>query len=222
MSFGVVAASYLSISVPENTYIFNYTNRTALMADGWDFIATHPDSSPRDTEYPPYLNYAPGGLEILVDDENSIYGPTYNATRNMLFHQLPASWTAAELSLEHEPIGNYDTAGMVIYADDDNYVQFTKSFTGDTTPIAYLYREQAGVVYDEQFPTYTPIDIILRLEKSSDIYTAKVSDDNGATWMTVGAVTQALGSPRFGIYVGAAVRSVNLATATIKQVRFET
>lgn len=208
-------------SVTGETYIFNYTNRTALLADDWYFYAQLPHGNgARNTEAPGYLGYSLDGLQILAR-EWSIYGPSSNSAENMLFHSLPAGWTAVELALDFTPLGNHDTSGIVIYQDDDNYVQFTKSFTGGTMQIAYLYREAAGQVFDEQYPLYNPTDIVLRIEKSADTYTAKISSNNGATWTTIGTVTQSLDAPVFGIYTGASTTGSPYAVSTIKRVSFE-
>ncbi len=205
----------------EETYIFNYTGRTTLMADGWHFNAIDPvDQTQRNTENPSYLRYTLSGLEIDAR-QWTIYGPSTNAAENMLFHDLPIGWTAVELVLNFVPLGDHDTSGILIYQDDNNYVQFSKSITAGTNQIAYLYQENNGIVTNEQYPSYSPTDIVLRLEKSGDTYTAKVSSDNGSTWTTVGTVTQALTDPRFGIYTGASETPAPYAVSTIKRVTFE-
>ena len=204
----------------DETYVFDYINRSALVADGWYFSAVSIEGNPRNTEDPDDLLYGANGLQIAVN-QGTIYANTPNNAANMLFHALPTSWTAVELSLDFTPLGNYDTSGILIYQNDNNYVHFTKSFTGGATQIAYLYRESGGQVYDEQYPTYAPTDIVLRVEKSGDTYTAKVSSDNGTTWTTVGTVNQALTSPVFGIYTGASTTAEPFAVSTIKRVKFE-
>lgn len=201
------------------TYTFNYANRDDLIGAGWSFMATSPGGGGRDTEADGDLTYDSTGLEIVAN-QYSIYGNT-NSTSNMIFRTLPADWTAAELALEFTPLGNHDTAGIVIYTDDNNYIQFTKSFTAGSTPIAYMYREQSGSVYDELYPSYAPSNIILRVEKSGDTYTGRVSSNNGSTWTTIHSVTQTLSSPRFGIYVGASDHGSPHAVAKIKRVSFE-
>lgn len=84
-----------------------------------------------------------------------------------------------------------------------------------------MYREQSGSVYDELYPSYAPSNIILRVEKSGDTYTGRVSSNNGSTWTTIHSVTQTLSSPRFGIYVGASDHGSPHAVAKIKRVSFE-
>ena len=203
----------------EHTYLFNYNGRSALLADDWHFSAVSPAGAPRYTEVPTALTYSLNGLQVEAG-QGSLY--TYgNNVDNMLFHALPDGWTAAELALDFTPLGNHDTSGIVIYQNDDNYVQFTKSITGGTTQIAYLYQEANGVVTNEQYPSYAPTDIVLRLEKSGDTYTAKVSSDSGDSWTTIGTVTQALTNPMFGIYTGASTTGAPWAISTIKRVTFE-
>lgn len=202
-----------------DTYTFNYANRAALVGAGWSFTATLPGGGARDTEDAGDLSYGSGGLDITAK-VNTLYGNPNNTT-NMLFRALPSDWTAAELALDFVPLGNHDTAGMVIYVDDNNYVQFSKSFTAGSTPIVYLYREQDGTVYDETYPAYAASDIVLRIERSGDTYTAKVSSNSGSSWTTIQSVTQTLASPRFGIYVGASDHGTPHAVAKIKRVSFE-
>lgn len=205
----------------DETYVFNYTNRSALLADGWDFNAKSPGGGNRYTEVPAYVTYTLNGLQIAALNNSSIYGASGNNTDNMLFHDLPTDWVAVEMALVFEPLGNFDTSGILIYQDDNNYVHFAKSITNGTTQIAYLYREVDGQVFDEQYPAYTPTTIVLRVERSGNVYTGKVSSDNGVTWTTVGNVTQSLTNPVFGIYTGASDTGSPFAISTIKRVTFK-
>lgn len=204
----------------DNEYIFNYTTRAALLGAGWSYWGKDGAGDARNTEDPNNVTYTPDGLEVVATN-GSLYAGGVGWVRNQVFREFPAGWTAVEMALEFNPIGNFDTAGLLVYANDNNYVHFAKSITGGSTQIAYLYREQGGVVYDEIYPAYAATDIVLRLEKSGDTYTAKVSDDDGGTWTTVGSVTQPLTNPYFGTYTGAANRVDTWATATIKRVTFE-
>lgn len=54
------ATDYLSSGqLVTNTTIFSYTNRAALLGAGWNFMATNPDGTPRNTEI---TNAAAGAL----------------------------------------------------------------------------------------------------------------------------------------------------------------
>lgn len=205
--------------VSGEVYLFNYTNRNSLLADGWYFDAKTSEGNDRYTESPPYLTYGLDGLQVAAR-QWTIYANS-NGAENMLFHALPAGWTSVELALDFTPLGNHDTSGILIYQDDDNYVQFTKSITNGSTQIAYLYREMYRQVYDEQYPVYAPTNIVLRIEKSDSTYTARVSSNDGATWTTIGNVTQALTDPVFAIYTGASETAEPYAISTIKRVSFE-
>lgn len=205
--------------VSGEVYLFNYTSRNSLVADGWYFDAKTSEGNDRYTESPSYLAYGLDGLQVSAR-QYTIYGNS-NGAENMLFHALPAGWTSVELALDFTPLGNHDTSGILIYQDDDNYVQFSKSITNGSTQIAYLYRELDRQVFDEQYPVYAPTNIVLRIEKSDSTYTARVSSNDGATWTTIGNVTQALTDPVFAIYTGASETAEPYAISTIKRVSFE-
>ena len=117
-------------------YNFTYADRSSLLADGWDFIAVTPSNGSRNTEQTSgavvsYDQQAhPGVLRIPVD-AGYIWGTAPNNTRNTLFRDLPSGWTSIRLKISSfAPTRNYQTAGLVAYQNDDNYVQITREFDG--------------------------------------------------------------------------------------------
>jgi hypothetical protein len=146
------------IQLGTNSLIFNYSNRDALLADNWSFLATNPNGGGlRDTEITNPANGAvvsydqtshPGVLRIPCDI-GDLYGTgTYeNNTRNSLFRSLPTNWLSAQLHLSFAPAptANYQQVHFGLYQDDDNYLQVGCAYHSDTGVKMNMTLETGGV-----------------------------------------------------------------------------
>ncbi len=199
-----------------NTFLFTYADRTALLNDGWSFLATVPAGGTRDTEVtspPPgaVISYDqiahPGVLRILVDT-NDLWGTANNA-RNMLFHPISSNWVSLVLDLSFTPTNSTQQAQLALYQDDDNYVEVGHAFnSGFGGEVVALVRETAGVQ-----PSWSPLSIShdkvsanrlqLRLGRDlvRDTVTGAYSLD-GTNWISLGSAYLALTNPQVCIWTG--------------------
>ncbi len=191
-----------------NTYNFTYSSRTALLADGWSFIATLPDGTSRDTEITnstqgAVANYSqtshPGALRIPCD-LGDLWG-SYNNSRNSLFRPLPNNWLSMQLALSFAPLMNDEQAHLVLYQDDDNYVEVGLAYNGWEKTA--LDQETAGAAATLATADVAATNVQLRLDNSpaSGAVTLSYSAEGGLL-TSLGTVTPSLVNPRLGIWVG--------------------
>jgi hypothetical protein len=192
-----------------NTLSFSYTNRDALLADGWSFTATQANGSPRKTEVTDpaqgaVVDYSqtnhPGVLRIPCD-VGDLWGGL-NSTRNSLFRSLPTNWFRVELALGFTPTTNGQQVHLTFYQDDDNYVQSGYAYNGVMR--AALDREAAAAAVTLSAPPMPSGD--LRLGLVRDLGAGSVdglfSNDGGSTWLDLGTVYQTMANPQLCIWVG--------------------
>lgn len=186
-------------------YVLDYPNRASLIAGGWDFLARTSGGAARNTEQSgsQAVGYNSSG-GILVPAESGDLWEGANDTRNSLFRDLPASWTSVSALLDFAPTQNYQEAGMVVYDNDDHYVQITRVFNGGQR--ITLVRETGGVAFEPGTAAVSATtNILLRLDRNlvTNVITGLYSLDGGTIWHALGSVAQAFGSPRLGLIVGA-------------------
>src|SRR6188768_2073045 len=146
---GSLALSLLNAASQTTTTIdFNYTNRAALLAGGWDFMARTPSGAGRDTETstgvtPPDVSYDqtlhPGVLQIPAS-AGDLWAAA-NDTRNSVFRELPSNWSSVRLEVGFAPTQPYQQVHLVIYQDDDNYVEMGRVYGYPTNQIVGFVRE---------------------------------------------------------------------------------
>jgi hypothetical protein len=189
---------------------FTYANRTALVADGWDFKGKTASGVPRNTEQTgtlavSYDQTAHAGTIRLPIPIGDIYGSTNNS-ENMLMRDLPGTWTSIRVNIAaFTPTVNYEEVSIAAYQDDDNFVLLGRMYDG--TPTVEFYQETAGTpAADAGFKQLTNTgNLILRIDRNSgtNTYTAFYSTDGGTTWVANGSIVKTLTSPRLAIVVGA-------------------
>jgi hypothetical protein len=194
-----------------NTMAFTYASRAALLADGWSFIATNPDGTPRNTEITNTTQGAvvsydqtahPGTLQIPCD-VGDLWG-SLNSSRNSLFRSLPTNWVSLQLALSFAPTLNYQQVHLSLYQDDDNFVQaglaHNDGLGGEVSTLVW----EVGGTPDHFYTVLGGVTgIHLRLDRvpgSPDV-TGYYSAD-GSSWTELGSTSQALVNPRLGIWVG--------------------
>ncbi len=202
------AAAPLAGQVITNTIQFGYTNRTALLADGWSFMATLPGGTPRNTEITnavdgPLADYNqavhPGALRIACDLGD--LWASANNTRNSLFRALPASWLSARLTLVFAPTLAAQQAHLVIYQDDDNYFQAGLAYSGGEKTAADLETNGTPTTLVTAPVAVNAVQLRLDRDLATGNLTALYSAD-GSSWSTLAQVSQAFVNPRLGIWVG--------------------
>jgi hypothetical protein len=144
----------------------------------------------------------PNVLRIPCDDGDLWNG--LNNTRNSLFRDLPPDWTIVKMKLAaFTPFQNFQQAGVVVYQNDDKYVQIYR--THDNGQYVGFVRETGGtataVRYLSEVVTTNVFMRLLRAPAAGSI-TASYSRDN-VTWVDLGTVTVTLNNPRVGLVVTA-------------------
>lgn len=192
-----------------NSSSFTYTNRAALLADGWDFIARTTNGLARNTETTNGLvvsyNQAvhPGVLRIPCDD-GDLWGMAYNNTRNQMFHELPSNWVSMRLALFFAPTQNVQQAHFLLYQDDDNYVQAGLAYnTGLGGEAATMVAEFSGMPshFLDSLSSVTNMHQRLDRNPTNGNISVLYSID-GTNWALLGQASQSFINPRLAIWAG--------------------
>jgi hypothetical protein len=194
---------------------FDYADRAALVADGWSFEGRTAAGQPRDTESTEggTISYSASGLGLPVNAGDLWAGA--NDTRNTLFRDLPEAWTSAQLRLTFLPTASFQHAGLVIYDDDDDYVELTRAFNSWNGGEGVVLISEAGGVPTERPRVRTTAETVtLRLDRdpASGELTAFVSEDDGAAWASAGSVNREFADPRIAINAAGSVAGAPVAT----------
>ena len=135
--------------------------------------------------------------------------PSANQTRNSLFRNLPTNWVSMRLKCVFAPTQNYQGISLLLYQDDDNYVDLAFRHNSDTAnlfglggvTIAELAEEAYGFPLTAAAAYIPGTNVTLRLDR--DVATQNVSaffsTNGGTSWVTVGQVSQEFTNTRLGI-----------------------
>ncbi len=208
-------------------YDFTYPDRTSLFADGWDFIARPPGGGERNTEITSgdaVVSYNqsihPGIIRIPVDDGD--VWEWSNNSRNTLFHDLPEGWTSVRLKIESfEPDQDLQMAGLLIYQDDDNYIQIAKRHNYNAQ-IVFLHETDGDGTYYRGIPRIPSGNIYFRIDNNTalGIYLGYYSFD-GVSWRFAGSSSQSLTNPRMAILTGTSPGGYPNADIAWAEISFE-
>ncbi len=208
--FAVTAASVGQGALTRFT--FNYPDRAALLADGWDFLARTAAGGTRNTEEGGALAVSydqaahPGTIRIPLG-VGEIW-QAKNNSQNTLFHDLPTDWTSVRLRIAaFTPRADFQQVGLLVYEHDDKYVNvqrnFHSSFGG---PVVGFFSEVAGVpTRTDRRPLSNTGNLTLRLDRvgTTNSHTAYYSTDQEASWVQLtGTPAVTLSNPRLAIQVG--------------------
>ncbi|MDQ7993891.1 MAG: DUF4082 domain-containing protein, partial [Propionicimonas sp.] len=192
-----------SPEVQTDAIALDYASRSALVADGWDFLATTAAGAVRNTEQAGTagITFSEAGLKVPAGEGDLWKG--LNNSRNTLFRDLPDNWSAVELGLTFAPTANYQQAGVVLYGDDDNYVQVVRHYQSSQGHQATEFIAEAkGVVLTDDYVQSSATSVRLRLSRADGRITGSISSDGGSNWVKVGSIAHSLDDVRLGITVG--------------------
>jgi len=158
----------------------------------------------RENEQAWSLENNPGWLEIEAGSGHVIAGEA----ENILIRQVPAGDFELETKLDFKPVTNYQFAGLLIFENDDNYIQFGRAFcindprcVGDGL---YLDNTSGGqFIIGDNYSTPAPnVNILyLRLRREGNDYTSFFSED-GNTWQALGTHTNYMEPVSVGLVAG--------------------
>jgi regulation of enolase protein 1 (concanavalin A-like superfamily) len=154
---------------------------------------------------PAAFRVAGDGLEIDTS-KGDIYAGTATNPRNLMLQPAPdGDWTI-ETKVDGSAFDErYQQAGLMVYADDANYVKLdylTSNVAGSAVTRGLELRSEVGDVVVQPAPNATATQGVwyLRLAKSGSTFTGSYSAD-GLAWTALPAVTNsALESASFGVY----------------------
>jgi LmbE family N-acetylglucosaminyl deacetylase/regulation of enolase protein 1 (concanavalin A-like superfamily) len=195
--------------MPVTTYAITYANRTALIADGWDFQAKTAGGSARNTENAGRLTYSGSGLTVAPLGSGELYGAS-NASENTILRDLPSGWTEIIAKLNYTGTAGVDyQAGLVLYQDDSNFIEVSRGRGGNWAVTA----EVAGsnTVDESLWGSSSTNPWWAKISKSGNVYTLYYST-NGSSWTTMRTVTQTLTTPRMALYTAAPGGPASTAT----------
>lgn len=195
-------------------YDFIYPDRTSLIEDGWSFIARTSSGAQRDTEVTSGLVVSydqeshPGVLRIPVGQGD--LWESANNTSNSLFRVLPSGWTSIRLKVAgFNPSQNYQQVSLVLYQDDDNYLQVTRIYQGENQ-VSFSQETNGIGVTISSFAVSAISDLYFRLDWYSQLETVIAYYSlNGSDWIYAGNIVRsALSNPRLAIITGASPSGV--------------
>lgn len=149
------------------------------LADGWDWVAEDPLRWS--------LSEVPGSLQIIASDA-SLDGPT--SPTNILFRSIEAQDFEAITRLHFQPKSNFQLAGLIVFQDGNNVLQFGRGFCDIQDQCVgnglYFDNIEESVFALNNFRTaVTADDIFLKIRRSRNLYIAYYSAD-GENWTEIG------------------------------------
>jgi beta-xylosidase len=151
------------------------------------------------------LSQRPGFLRIY-SEAGSLY-QTSNDGTNLLVRTAPIGDFEIETRVLFTPTSNIQTAGLLVYEDDDNYLALIRAYCGFIPQCKgnaiYFDQEEQGQTIGSNFvmTITTSSEAYLRVLRQGTVYTGYVSVD-GLDWLTVGThtVVSGLVPSQVGLY----------------------
>ncbi|WP_156891524.1 ThuA domain-containing protein [Agromyces subbeticus] len=148
--------------------------------------------------YRPDLSRVSDGQWFVTTTDNDFNGTNNTAVPNILTTDQPegTEWTI-ETKLTAALAKTYQQGGLIVRADDDNYVKLDVIAQGSGKVRVELRSEVGGVLQDARpevanLDPSTYGDYLLRLSRNGDSYSGSFSRDSGQTWVVLPtAVTNA-------------------------------
>ncbi len=199
---------------------FTYANRSALVGDGWSFIATNSTGGPRNTETtsgPGVIQYAQnnatfGTVMRIPVDVGDLFG-AINTSTNSLFRSLSTNWISMRMTMSLAPTVDFQQGHIGIFQNDDNYLDIGLAFNDGLGGEAVTYvLETNGVAnhfYSDVYwysggPDAPPItNIFLRMDRNQITGSADgFCSLDGVSWAFIGNFGQNFTNARLGVWVG--------------------
>ncbi len=146
--------------------------------------------------------YRVSGGALHIDISNGdIYGTGNSGPTNFMLQNAPAETGQGDWTLQTKVDGSlmneqYQQAGLIVYADDDNYLKLdyiTDNVAGQPVIRRIEFRSEIGGAVQNPQPQATDLTSAvwhLRLAKAGNVYTASYSAD-GTSWTSFEPLTNA-------------------------------
>ena len=174
---------------PGKTFTDEFENQ---LAEAWTWLAENPAKWS--------LSAVPGWLQIMVADA-SFDGPSLPA--NILLREPPAGDFEITTSLEFNPTSNFQFAGIVVFQDEKNVLQFGRAFCElpDICPGGGIYFdnfENGSITGSSHMICIDNPTVYLRLQRVGNTYTGYYSED-GENWTLLGEHVRDFSQVRVGL-----------------------
>jgi serine/threonine protein kinase len=182
--------STVQVEIPVGqTFTDPFENR---LAEGWTWLAENPSKWS--------LSAVPGWLQLMVIDA-SFDGPSLPA--NLLLRDPPAGDFEATTLVEFNPTSNFQFAGLVVFQEQGNVLQFGRAFCElpDICPGGGIYFdnfENGGITGSSHMIALDNSAVYLRLRRVGNAYTAYYSED-GQNWILLGEHDRDFSQARVGL-----------------------
>ncbi|WP_284639339.1 polysaccharide lyase family 8 super-sandwich domain-containing protein [Paenibacillus silviterrae] len=143
------------------------------------------------------LTSSPGSLRIATQSGDIWFAG--NTQKNILVQQPQSNDFEITTKLTFNPTQNNQAAGLIVYGDDDNYLNLSRSFSGGK---GFVFIKEIAGQGSKQTAVDTMGDYVyFRLTKSDNTYTAYYSGD-GLNWVQVGTPYKnvSIGNPKVGLH----------------------
>jgi branched-chain amino acid transport system substrate-binding protein len=162
------------------------------LAEGWTWLAEDPSKWS--------LSEVPGSLQIIASDA-SIDGP--NMPPNILLREAPSGDFEVTTSLQFTPTSNFQFAGLVVFQDNGNVLQFGRAFCNLANSCigdgVYFDNIENGSFSTNNYQTaFHGPTIYLRLRRVGNTYTGYYSED-GENWTITGDHIRDFSQMRVGL-----------------------
>ena len=173
-----------------------------ILDAGWSWVREDP------------LNWSltalPGALQINVAGGYVAAG----TNPNLLLRPAPEGDFQIQTQITFRPRQNYQFAGLIIYENDENFMQAGRSActsTGCAGVGLYMNYYKDGVVVEPDFgQPYREIDpLLLRLSRRGNTYTFEGSTD-GKVWFLIGSHMSDMNPTQIGLVTGQRLRGENV------------
>jgi beta-xylosidase len=173
-------------------------NFDSSLSEGWNWTKENKNTWS--------LTKNPGWLEIMV----SRGGIGNGNLDNVLLRPVPDGNFEIETSVNFQPTGDFQFAGIVVYESAANFIQFGRAFCDYPNVCAndgfYVDNTSGGTYEQGNFATSAKNNEIsyLRFRREGNKYTAYASQDN-VEWQLIGEKTNDMNPKFIGLLAGQAM-----------------
>ncbi len=139
------------------------------------------------------LTAQPGALQITAN--GTLFGD-YNSA-NLLLTPAPVGDFRLVSHLSIAPTENYQAGALLIYQDDDHYIELTRYYNDGNQIVAF--NKTWGPEWFGDGITDPATDLYLRIDRRGNEYMGFYSLDN-STWNFIGAQSISFTDPKMGMY----------------------
>lgn len=148
------------------------------------------------------LTAKPGYLHIVTQPGSLL--TSANNNKNVLLRHAPPGNYAISTQVQFRPTAEYQSAGLLVYQDDDNYLWVGREYDSEIGNAIYFVQEQAGAVIGKNYAVVVPEEgkAFLKIERTNKRYVGFYSAD-GTHWLKLGKhVVGDSFSPKVGLLAG--------------------